>query len=404
MTPNPDRNQVVVVGAGIVGLATARALLATGHQVTVLDKESGVGRHQSGHNSGVLHAGLYYRPGSAKAELCARGRTEMEAYAAARGVPVERCGKVVVATRVGELEALRELQERGRRNGLDIRWLDQRGLAEIEPYADGVAALFVAATGVTDFGAVCGALREDLEQAGADLRLGERVEAVEEGPTGVRIATTAGRLDAKALVNCGGLHADRIARAAGCEPEVAIVPFRGEYLEVDPERAHLVRHLIYPVPDARFPFLGVHLSRGVDGRVHAGPNAVLALAREGYGWGDVRAGDVRALLRDPRVWRLAGRYWRTGAGELARSWSRRLMIRQIQRLLPDLRAGDLQRSGSGVRAQAIARDGSLVDDFALVETPRMIHVLNAPSPGATASLALGRWIASRLDVDSNRTE
>ena len=402
MTPNAGSDQVVVVGAGIVGLATARALVAAGRQVTVVDKESQVGQHQSGHNSGVLHAGLYYRPGSAKADLCARGRSELETYCTARELPIERCGKVVVATRVGELDGLRELQDRGQRNGLAIRWLDQRGLAEVEPHADGVAALFVAATGVTDFGAVCRALRDDLVQAGASLQLGEAVEAIVESPGGVHVVTTTGALDAKAVVNCAGLHADRIARAAGCQPEVAIVPFRGEYLAVAPDRAHLVRHLIYPVPDPRFPFLGVHLSRGVDGVVHAGPNAVLALAREGYRGRDVRAADVRALARDPRIWRLAVRHWRTGAVEVARSLSRRLMTRQVQRLVPDLRRRDLQPSGSGVRAQAIAPDGTLVDDFALIETPRMVHVLNAPSPGATASLALGRWIASRLDVLSEQ--
>ena len=404
MSPNARADHVVVVGAGIVGLATARALVAGGRQVTVVDKESQVGQHQSGHNSGVLHAGLYYRPGSAKAQLCAAGRAEMEEYGRARGVPSERCGKVVVATSVDELDRLAELQDRGTRNGLALEWFDRRGLAEIEPHADGVAALFVAATGVIDFGAVCVELRDDLGRSGVDLRLSTAVERIDEAPDRVHVHTTDGSITAGAIVNCAGLQADRVARSAGLHPEVVIVPFRGEYLAIAPDRAHLVRHLIYPVPDPRFPFLGVHLSRGVDGVVHAGPNAVLALAREGYRGRDVRASDVRALARDPRMWRLAGRYWRTGAVEVARSVSRRLMTRQVQRLVPDLRRRDLQPSGSGVRAQAIARDGTLVDDFALIETPRMVHVLNAPSPGATASLALGRWIASRLDVDSTGTE
>jgi L-2-hydroxyglutarate oxidase len=396
-----DRDRVVVVGAGIVGLATARALLEAGFQVTVLDKEAEVGRHQSGHNSGVLHAGLYYRPGSAKARFCREGRSELEAYAAARDLPAERCGKVVVATQVAEIEALRELRDRGRANGLDVTWLDRRGLAEHEPHADGVAALFVAATGVTDFGAVCRSLRDDLCAAGAHLHVGTGVETIEEHADGVHVTTTGGRFTAGALVNCAGLQSDRIARAAGCRPDVVIVPFRGEYLEVQPGRAHLVRHLIYPVPDPRFPFLGVHLSRGVDGKVHAGPNAVLATAREGYRWSDVRGTDLRELAADPRLWRLARRYWRTGLSEIARSWSRTLMARQVRRLVPDLRASDLRPSGSGVRAQAVGPDGTLIDDFALIETPRMVHVLNAPSPGATASLALGRWIASRLAIDPN---
>jgi L-2-hydroxyglutarate oxidase LhgO len=393
---DPPR-RVVVVGAGIVGLATARALIEAGHQVTVLDKEADVGRHQSGHNSGVLHAGLYYRPGSAKAELCAEGRSAMEAYAADHGVATERCGKVVVATRVDELDRLADLYDRGTRNGLTIERLSPTGLAEHEPHADGVAALFVAATGIIDFKAVCTALRDDLCRDGAELRVETAVEQIEEADDRVRVRTSAGTIEASGLVNCAGLHADRVARSAGLDPDVRIVPFRGEYLEVAPARAHLVRHLIYPVPDPAFPFLGVHLSRGTDGHVHAGPNAVLALAREGYRGRDVERDDVSELLRDPRLRVLARRYWKTGAIEQARSWSRRLMARQVQRLVPDLRREDLRPSGSGVRAQAVASDGTLIDDFALVESARMVHVLNAPSPGATASLALGRWIASRLD-------
>jgi L-2-hydroxyglutarate oxidase LhgO len=396
-SPRPDLGRVVVVGAGIVGLATARALTESGWRVSVIDKEPEVGRHQSGHNSGVVHAGLYYRPDSAKAQFCREGRVELEAYCAARALPIERCGKVVVATSVSELDGLRELRTRGQANGLAIEWLDRRGLADHEPFADGVAALFVAATGVVDFPAVCRSLRDELLGAGARIQLGATVTRIDEHDSGVRVDTTDGVVEAAAVVNCAGLQADRVARIAGCQPDVAIVPFRGEYLEVVPERAHLVRHLIYPVPDPQFPFLGVHLSRGIDERVHAGPNAVLATAREGYRARDVVAGDMIAMARDRRIWRLAGRFWRTGGAELARSRSLRLMTRQVQRLVPDLVAGDLRRAGSGVRAQAVAPDGTLIDDFALVETPRTVHVLNAPSPGATASLALGRWIASRVD-------
>lgn len=395
-TPDPDR--VVVVGAGIVGLATARALAAAGHRVVVVDKETDVGRHQSGHNSGVVHAGLYYRPGSAKARLCTAGRVELEAYCAERALPIERCGKVVVATTTAELDALRELRARGQANGLAIEWLDRHGLADHEPFADGVAALFVAATGVVDFPAVCRSLRDELVGGGGELVLGAAVTRIDEHERGVRVETTDGHLDATALVNCAGLQADRVAIAAGCRPDVAIVPFRGEYLEVVPERAHVVRHLIYPVPDPRFPFLGVHLSRSIDGHVHAGPNAVLATAREGYRARDLVPAEVVAMAQDPRMWHLARRFWRTGLAETARSRSLRLMTRQIQRLVPDLRADDLRPAGSGVRAQAVAPDGTLIDDFSLIETPRTVHVLNAPSPGATASLALGRWIASRLDL------
>jgi L-2-hydroxyglutarate oxidase len=386
----------VVIGAGIIGLATARALRATGHEVVVLDKEAVVGRHQSGHNSGVVHSGLYYRPGSLKARLCAEGRSELETFCEARAIPLDRCGKVVVATRIDQLGGLAELQDRGRRNGLDVRWLDRRGIADHEPHVDGVAGLFVRATGVVSYEQVCVALRDELVAAGCELRLHHAVRSIDEHEHGVRVRAGGGELAADLVVNCAGLHADRVARSAGIEPTTSIVPFRGEYLELAPRAAGFVRHLIYPVPDPRFPFLGVHLSRGVDDHVHAGPNAVLALAREGYRWVDVDSGDLAAMARDPGVRRLATRYWRTGVGELARSLSRRLMVREIQRLVPDVRAEDLRPAGSGVRAQAVATDGSLVDDFSLAQTARTLHVLNAPSPGATASLALGRWIATRL--------
>jgi len=389
-------SRVVVVGAGIVGLATARALVAARHQVIVLDKEPAVARHQSGRNSGVVHAGLYYRPGSLKALLCAEGRGELEAFCASQGVALDRCGKVVVASDLTQLDQLVELRDRGMRNGLELTWLDRRRLADHEPHVDGVAGLFVKATGVVSFASVCAALRDDLEANGVDFRLGREVTQIEESAMGVRVRAGTTILDADRLVNCAGLHSDRIARAAGLDPTVAIVPFRGEYLELSPSRAHLVRHLIYPVPDPRFPFLGVHLSRGIDGRVHAGPNAVLALAREGYERLTIDTDDLSEMVRDPRMRHLARRYWRTGVAEILRSASRTLMTREIQRLVPDIRADDLRPAGSGVRAQAVAPDGSLVDDFALVETERSVHVLNAPSPGATASLALGRWIAARL--------
>jgi L-2-hydroxyglutarate oxidase len=388
---------VVVVGAGIIGLATARALQASGHDVVVVDKEAQVGRHQSGRNSGVLHAGLYYRPGSAKAELCRAGREQLEAYCSSHGIPHARCGKVVVATAVAELDRLLELRARGRGNGLSVELLDRRGLAEHEPHVDGIAGLFVPATGVVDFAAVCRRFADDLVAAGGRIQLGRAVTGIEEGPDRVEVDTTEGRLVAARLVNCAGLHADRLARRAGASPAVSIVPFRGEYFTLAPRSAALVRHLVYPVPDPRFPFLGVHVSRGVDDVVHVGPNAVIALAREGYSWSRWNTIDVAELARHRGAWRLARRYWRTGIEELARSASRSLMTRAAQRLVPGIRAEDLVRARAGVRAQAVAADGSLVDDFALVESARSVHVLNAPSPGATASLALGRWIADRVD-------
>jgi (S)-2-hydroxyglutarate dehydrogenase len=398
---HPD---TVVVGAGIVGLAVARALLRSAPErtVTVVDKEGEVGAHQSGHNSGVLHAGLYYRPGSAKARLCTSGRSAMEAYCEAQAIPFERCGKVVVATTTSELGRLRALQERGRANGLEVEWLDRKGLADHEPHADGVAALFVPATGVVDFTEVTRALGRELSAAGARLELGRKVEAVRDTGDGLTLDTTDGPLSTRFLVNCAGLHADRLARSAGAAPGVRIVPFRGEYAELVPERSHLVRHLIYPVPDPRFPFLGVHFTRGIDGVVHAGPNAVLALAREGYGWTRVDAGDLAELARDRAVWRLARRYWRTGTEELARSISRALTVRALRRLVPDVGADDLRPAGAGVRAQAVADDGSLLDDFAIETTARSVHVLNAPSPAATSSLAIGEWVAGLVDRDGWR--
>ncbi len=391
---------VVIVGAGIVGLATARALLARTPSLTVrvVDKEASVGAHQTGHNSGVIHSGLYYRPGSEKARLCTAGRVELEAWCAARGVDLERCGKVVVATSPDQIPALHELRRRGLANGLDLVALDRSGLADHEPYADGVGALFVPATGVIDFGAVARRLADDLRAAGVAFELANPVVAVDEeaDADAVAVHTVDGVRRARHLVNCAGLHSDRIARMSGLDPSVRIVPFRGEFSELVAERRHLVHHLIYPVPDPRFPFLGAHFTRGLDGSVHVGPNAVLAFDREGYRWRDVSVGSLRELGTDAATWQLARRYWRTGAGEVGRSLSRALLVRELQRLVPDVRSADLVRAGSGVRAQAVRDDGTLLDDFAIEQTPRCVHVLNAPSPAATASLAIGARIAHQV--------
>jgi len=390
---------VVVVGAGIVGLATARALLREHprRRVTVVDKEAEVAAHQSGHNSGVLHSGIYYRPGSLKANLCVQGRAELEACCAAWGVPWERCGKVIVATRPGELDGLHMLLERGRANGVEATPLDRRGLAEHEPHADGVGALFVPATGVVDYARVCRELAADLVAAGGRLCLERAVLGLDEHTDHVRVTTSDGPIRAGALVNCAGLHSDKVALAGGSNVPVQIMPFRGEYFELVESRRHLVRHLIYPVPDPRFPFLGVHFTRGIDGHVHAGPNAVPALGRESYRWRTLDVGDVSAMVRAPATRRLARRYWRTGIAELDRSLRRSHFLRDLRRLVPDVGDGDLVRAGAGVRAQAVAPDGSLVDDFALVETARCVHVVNAPSPAATASIAIGRAVAERVE-------
>ena len=388
---------VVVVGAGIVGLATARALTATlpGAAVVVLEKEQAVARHQTGRNSGVLHSGCYYPPGSAKARLVARGRAAMLDLCAERSIPVVHSGKVVVATRSQELDALAAIERRARAGGIEVHRLGGADLIAVEPHARGIAALHVPSAAALDFGQVATVLAEELTATGGEVRTSAEVLDVVTTGDGVRVTTTAGEVTAGWLVNCAGLHSDRVALRCGIEPGLRIVPFRGEYLGVRPSAADLCRTMIYPVPDPRWPFLGVHLTRGVDGAVHAGPNAVLALGREAYD-GGVDRGDVRDLLTDPGLRRLAGRYWATGAAELARARSRRLTTRALQRLVPDLRATDLVPSGSGIRAQALRPDGTLVDDFEFAESPRAVHVLNAPSPAATAALAIGEEVARRL--------
>lgn len=393
--------EVTVVGAGIVGLATAVAVQRRrpGAQVVVLDKETGPARHQTGRNSGVVHSGLYYAPGSAKARLVARGRASLERFCAEHALPYERCGKVVVATSAHEVVRLAELERRGAANGVPTERIGPRRLRELEPHVHGDAALFVASTAITDYRRVAEALAAELVEGGGELRFGARVAQVSVHPGDVELAWDGGSLRTRWLVNCAGLHSDRIARLAGAHGPgagVSIVPFRGEYHELAPAARHLVRHLVYPVPDPRWPFLGVHLTRMVDASVHVGPNAVLALGREAYR-GGVDAADVRSLLADPGLRRLAARYWRTGAAELIRSRSERLLLDDVRRLVPELRPEDLVRSGSGIRAQALAPDGTLLDDFAFARSPRAVHVLNAPSPAATASLAIAEQVADELD-------
>jgi (S)-2-hydroxyglutarate dehydrogenase len=404
----PARADVVVIGAGIVGLATARAvqLRAPGLTVVVVDKEPRLAAHQSSHNSGVVHAGLYYRPGSDKARLCQSGRAELLDWCDRHQVPWRRCGKVVVATDAGQLARLEDLAERAAANHLEVHRLGPAGLADLEPHAAGVAALHVPATAVIDFAAVCQALARDIRGRGGVIVLGQPVTGIERRVDGLVVHTPVGSWPVARVANCAGLQSDRVARAAGDRPASSIMAFRGEYHELVAGRRHLVRALIYPVPDPRFPFLGVHLTRGLDGTVHAGPNAVLALSRQGYGRRDIRIADVAALAADPATWRLARRYWRTGAAEVARSMSRRALARSLQRLVPEVSHHDLVPAGSGVRAQAVAPDGTLVDDFVFTghETrpngrpaaTALVHVVNAPSPAATASLAIGHVVAARL--------
>ncbi len=393
-------HDIAVIGGGIVGLATAMALAEhPGARVIVLEAEDRLAAHQSGHNSGVIHSGLYYAPGSLKARLCAEGREAMVGFCATHGIPHERCGKMVIASSADEIPRLDELERRGRANGLaGITRLGPEEIREREPHAGGVAALLVQETGITDFGAVAEAMAARVRTAGGEVMTGARVTAVVRDGSTLVLESARGPVRARTLVSCAGLHADRLARRCGVEPGVAIVPFRGEYWELIPERHHLVRHLIYPVPDPRFPFLGVHFTRLVRGGIEAGPNAVLALAREGYARSSFSARDTIEMLRSPGFLRMSVRHWRTGIGESRRALSAGALAAGLRRLVPGIRAADLRYRGAGVRAQALAPDGRLVDDFRIVEAERQIHVLNAPSPAATASIAIGREIAERARV------
>lgn len=387
---------VAVIGGGIVGMATAMTLGETlGSSVVVLEAETELARHQSGHNSGVIHSGLYYKPGSLKAQNCVEGRELMYRFCESRGIPHQRCGKVVVATEHRELELLGVLEERGRANGLGgIRRLRRDDIRELEPAVSGLAGLHVPDTGVVDYRRVLQAYAGIATDAGVEIRMGARVRSVERVPSGFAVDTGNGVVSANALVNCAGLQADRVARLCGVAPGLEIIPFRGEFWSLKPERRPLIRTLVYPVPDPAFPFLGVHLSRRIDGSVECGPNAVLAWKREGYRHGDVSARDLAQMARYGGFWRMASTHWKTGVHEMWRSLSKRSFLASLQRLVPGLELDDLVPGGSGVRAQAVEPDGTLVDDFRIVEADGMIHVLNAPSPAATASIAIGRRIAA----------
>ncbi|OYO18631.1 hydroxyglutarate oxidase [Enemella dayhoffiae] len=389
-------SHVIIVGAGIVGLATARELVRRGHRVTVLEKEPSLAAHQTGRNSGVVHSGLYYRPGSLKAQLCTAGAESMVRFAREHGVAVEVCGKLVVATERSQLPALEELHRRGHANGVPCTLLDATGALAHEPHVRAVAALHVASTGIIDYRGVCTALADEVVAAGGEIWLHAPVTEIHHEPREVRVRAADREVRGELLVNCAGLYADRLARLGGVDPGLRIIPFRGEYFELAADQTHLVRGLIYPVPDPTLPFLGVHLTRMIGGGVHAGPNAVLGLAREGYRWRDLVPADLAETLAWPGLWRLGRRFWRTGADEVARSLFRRRFLGSLRELVPELGDDALRPAPSGVRAQALRPDGQLVDDFALVTGPRQLHVLNAPSPAATAALEIARLIADRV--------
>ncbi len=389
----PER--IVVVGGGIVGLATAMWLVEQGLEVVVLEAEERLAVHQTGHNSGVIHSGLYYKPGSAKARTCRAGLEAMYRFCAEEGIAHRRCGKLVVATRPEQIPQLTTLQERGTANGVGLRLLTGAELRDYEPEVAGISGLWVEETGVVNYASVAEAMARRIARLGGEIRTGHRVLQIIRRGKLTTVDCSAGSVEGSLLINCAGLHSDRIARLAGTDPGIRIVAFRGEYYSIKPTRSSLVKGLIYPVPDPALPFLGVHFTRGIDDIVEAGPNAVPALSREGYGWTDISLRDLGEWATFPGFWKMARRQWRNGVREVGRSLSRARFLGSLQELLPGLTDADLLPGGSGVRAQAVDREGRLLDDFSIVTGPGAVHVLNAPSPAATASIAIGAEIAAR---------
>lgn len=390
-----NRYNIVIVGGGIVGLAVALEITRRFPRLRLLllEKEDRVGRHQSGHNSGVIHSGVYYKPGSLKAKLCVTGAAAMVEFCREQGVRHQVCGKVIVATHEDEFPRLEELRRRGEANGLaGLRLIGADELRDIEPHASGARALLVPSTGITDYAAVCDKYAELISAQGGAILASTAVIGLKRHADEIVVETTRGAFSAASLINCAGLFSDRIARMAGDDPQVMIVPFRGEYYHLIPERSSLVRALIYPVPDPRFPFLGVHFTRRVSGSVDAGPNAVLAFRREGYRRTDFNLRDLASSLAFPGFWQMTAKHWRSGLDEFHRSFSKPVFVRALQRLVPEIRDEDLVPGGSGVRAQALNRNGTLVDDFQFLPSGKMLHVLNVPSPAATASLLIARTI------------
>ncbi len=389
---------LVIAGGGIVGLATAYRFLERfpDRTVVVLEKEATVAEHQTGRNSGVLHSGIYYKPGSLKAKNCRAGRMAMEDFCRRHGIAFDVCGKVVVAVDDSELGALERIAQRAAANGVACEMIGPERLAEIEPHAAGIRALHVPETGIVDYRKVCEAMAEWIVARGAEIRFGARVQGVRTGEGEVVVESSGGEVIAGMLANCSGLHSDRLTLMGGVKPTAKVVPFRGEYYELKPEAQHLCRHLIYPTPDPKFPFLGVHFTRMIRGGVECGPNAVLAFAREGYRMRDINVRDLFESLTYIGFLRMAARHWRTGMGEMWRSLSKRAFVAALSRLLPEIQSKHLVRAPAGVRAQALSTDGTLVDDFLIQDHQRIVNVLNAPSPAATASLNVGRLVVERL--------
>jgi L-2-hydroxyglutarate oxidase LhgO len=398
MAESNRRHDIAVIGGGIIGLATAYEITRRypDASVIVLEKERDLAHHQTGHNSGVIHSGVYYKPGSAKARTCTRGAVLLRKFCDENSVRYDECGKIIVARNDSEISRLEELHRRGTENGVPrLALLSANQLREIEPHATGLRALHVPTAAIIDYRKVSEALAHRIAAAGGLIRTGAGVLAIRETPTEVILKTTAGEIPVRHYIACAGLQSDRVVRLSGSRPEAKIIPFRGEYFELVPERHHLVRGLIYPVPDPRFPFLGVHFTRVIDNGVEAGPNAVLALAREGYRKRDINLRDLAETLGYPAFWKLVGRHWRTAAGEVFRSISKRAFAKELATLVPAITAADLVPAPAGIRAQALLPNGLLVDDFLIIEKPRSLHVCNAPSPAATASLAIAEEIVTR---------
>lgn len=389
---------VAVIGGGIVGLATAWQVLERdpSRKVVLLEKEASLAAHQTGRNSGVIHSGIYYKPGSLRAENCRAGKLALEEFCTQHQIAWKRTGKVIVATSEAQFTALNNIFERGRQNGVTCELIDRDRLLELEPHAAGLRAIHVPETGIVDYPGVCYKLAELLTEQGAQIRLDTAVTGLNQATDFVDVVTANDRIQAAQVVNCAGLYSDRIARMSGQKLAEKIVPFRGEYYVLKPEAEHLCRTLIYPVPDPEFPFLGVHFTRMIEGGVECGPNAVLALAREGYTWGTINPRDLLDSLTYPGFLKLAFRYWKTGLGEIQRSLFKAAFVKALQKLVPDIRSEHLVPAPAGVRAQALAPEGKLVDDFLILRNERVLNVCNAPSPAATASLNIGRQIAEQL--------
>ncbi|MBB6450902.1 L-2-hydroxyglutarate oxidase [Geomicrobium halophilum] len=389
----------IIIGAGIVGLATSKAIYDQypNASVLLLEKEEEVAAHQTGHNSGVIHSGIYYRPGSLKARLAASGNQSMKDFCDKQQIPYDECGKVIVATSEEEIPVMNQLYDRGMKNGLAVRRLDQKELTDIEPYTQGVGALKVPSASIVNFTTVAKELASLHQQQGGDLQLSTEVCAIKEKNHSIWVDTNEGSFEGKVLINCAGLQSDRIARLSGYYMDVKIVPFRGEYYKLKPESRYLVKNLVYPVPNPEFPFLGVHFTRMINGEVEAGPNAVPGLKREGYLKKDISVRDTTEVLTYEGFRKIARQYFKIGLGELARSFSKQKFVKSLQTLIPEIEADDLTPAPAGVRAQALSNDGKLIDDFIIIRGKRSLHVCNAPSPAATASLEIGKEIVRQLE-------